>query len=149
MSAEAVQVGAARPHDRRYWALLASAALTTLALARLLVPDPRGLGTHTQLGLPPCAFFVLTGLPCPACGLTTCFAHMARGQLAAAIKANVFGVLLFAIVLAVPPLAVWAAARKRAFFETFARMHLGSVCIGLAVAALVAWFVRLGFILLR
>jgi hypothetical protein len=35
---------------------------------------PRTMSTHTQLGMPPCNFVVLTGKPCPSCGMTTSFA---------------------------------------------------------------------------
>src|SRR5262245_14043759 len=31
---------------------------------------PRTMATHTQLGMPPCNFVVMTGKPCPACGMT-------------------------------------------------------------------------------
>lgn len=149
MSAAAVQVGARPERSGFYWGLLGGSALCAIGVARALSPDPRGFGTHIQLGLPPCAFQAWTGLPCPACGLTTCFAHMARGQLTAAAEANTFGVLLFAIVLALPPLAVWAVLRKRAFFETFARMQISRVCIGLASLALVHWLVRVAWLLAR
>ncbi|MEJ2421337.1 MAG: hypothetical protein P8018_06370 [Acidobacteriota bacterium] len=30
--------------------------LAVMLLAHHLVPDPAGLGTHTELGLPPCGF---------------------------------------------------------------------------------------------
>jgi hypothetical protein len=33
--------------------------------------NPRTMATHTQLGMPPCNFVVMTGKPCPACGMTT------------------------------------------------------------------------------
>src|SRR5438132_6029980 len=39
----------------------------------------RRLETHMQLGLPPCNFRILTGLPCPSCGMTTSFALLVRG----------------------------------------------------------------------
>jgi hypothetical protein len=137
------------PHtDRGLWLLLGAASLSVLGVSRGLIPDARGVGTHTQLGMPPCGFLQLTGLPCPACGLTTCFAHLARGQLDRALHANALGVVLFACVLASLPLAMWASARKRAFFETFARMHIERLCIALACIALVQWFVRVACLLL-
>jgi hypothetical protein len=137
------------PHtDRGLWLLLAAAALCVLGASRGLVPDARGLGTHTQLGLPPCGFLTLTGLPCPACGLTTSFAHLARGQVNAALHANALGLVLFACVLASLPLAMWASARNRAFFETLARMHIVRLCIAFACLALVQWIARVGCLLL-
>jgi hypothetical protein len=43
--------------------------IALLATARWLTPDARGLGTHEQLGLPPCGFYLWYGLPCPSCGM--------------------------------------------------------------------------------
>src|SRR5689334_8800203 len=53
-------------------------------------PDgaPKTMATHTQLGIPPCSFVVLTGKPCPACGMTTSFALLVRGDVAASLRAN-------------------------------------------------------------
>jgi hypothetical protein len=65
----------------RFPAALVSGGLAALfAVSRWLQPDPSGHGTHLQLGLLPCTFFVLTGLPCPLCGATTSFALMADGR---------------------------------------------------------------------
>ena len=41
---------------------------------------PRVIATHQQLGLPPCTFLEVTGVPCPACGMTTSFALLVRGD---------------------------------------------------------------------
>jgi hypothetical protein len=139
---------AATALDRWLWLSLAVAALIVLGIARLLTPDARGFGTHLQLGLPPCGVLALTGLPCPACGLTTSFAHLARGQLTAALHANAFGVVLFACVLATLPLAMWASARNRAFFETFARMRVERIGLVLASMALLYWLSRTCWLLL-
>src|SRR3954447_16098360 len=46
---------------------------TVLGVACWLRPDPRGMGTHQQLGLPPCTFYLYTDVPCPSCGMTTSF----------------------------------------------------------------------------
>ena len=130
------------------WLLLALTALTAIAIARQLHPDARGFGTHTQLGIPACGFLALTGFPCPACGLTTCFAHMSRGQFTQALAANAIGVVMFGAVLVTPVFAVWAIARKRAFFETCARMRIDRVCIAFACALLLQWVVRVACLLL-
>jgi hypothetical protein len=134
--------------DRFLWFSVAVATAIVLGLARWLVPDPSGLGTHTQLGLPRCLFLVLTGLPCPACGLTTCFAHMARGELVSAWHSSALGVALFALLASALPFTVWAGVRQRAFFETCARMrvqHIGGVWL---CGLLVQWAVRVGCLLL-
>ncbi len=70
-------------------------ALGVLIVARLLTPDPSGLGTHEQLLFVPCAFHWITGLPCPMCGMTTAFALMARGEVLAALQASVLGPPLY------------------------------------------------------
>lgn len=67
-----------------------------LAAAWVLQPSSAGYGTHEQLFVIPCAFRWLTGLPCPACGLTTSFALMARGDVLMALGAHVLGPALYA-----------------------------------------------------
>lgn len=51
-----------------------------LGVAAWLKPDPRGFGTHEQLGSAPCGMLILTGYPCPTCGMTTAFSHFVRLQ---------------------------------------------------------------------
>ena len=55
---------------------------------------PLAQGTHRQLGLPPCMLHVVTGLPCPACGMTTSVALLAHGDVAAAWRTNWAGTLI-------------------------------------------------------
>ena len=61
---------------------------SALVLSALLQPSASGYGTHRQLCLPPCAFRMVTRLPCPFCGMTTGFAWMAKGQVRRAANAN-------------------------------------------------------------
>jgi hypothetical protein len=70
------------------------AAFALLVMARTLTPDSRGYGTHEQLGLAACGFARLTGVKCPTCGATTAWAHTVRGELPAALAANVGGTVL-------------------------------------------------------
>lgn len=65
----------------RVWAsVILLGCLALLGTACYLHPDPHGYGTHRQFGGGPCGMLVMTGLPCPTCGMTTAFAHTVRGQ---------------------------------------------------------------------
>ena len=65
-----------------------------LVVAAVLRPDPSGMGTHEQLGLPPCSFKSVFDLPCPTCGMTTAFTNAAHASPAAAFKGQPFGAFL-------------------------------------------------------
>src|SRR5262249_24172123 len=63
--------------------------------------------THLQLGLPPCTFRSLTGLPCPSGGMTTSFALLMHGDVENSLRANAVGTLLALCGLAFIP---WSLA---------------------------------------
>lgn len=88
-------------------------SLAVLGAAVMLTPDPRGFGTHEQLGLPQCSFLEYTGLKCPHCGMTTSLSYVVRGQWYAALRANPSGLILAAVLSAASPwcLAVAVAGR--------------------------------------
>ena len=100
--------------------LMALAFTVVLTLAFTLNPydadgNPRTMATHTQLGLPPCNFVTLTGRPCPACGMTTSFALLMKGDVLNSAKANWVGTALAATCLLGVPWAVGSAVRGRYF----------------------------------
>jgi len=49
---------------------------------------------------PLCLFKLLTGYPCPGCGLTHAFCDISHGHLSAAWKANPFGFFFYTLALA-------------------------------------------------
>jgi hypothetical protein len=65
-----------------------------MLVAAGLDPSPAGLGTHQQLGFPPCTLRILADIRCPSCGMTTAWAHFVRGQWARSLSANPGGFLL-------------------------------------------------------
>ena len=79
--------------------LLSTALVMVVLLARWLEPDPSGVGTHEQLGLAPCTFHWVLGLPCPFCGMTTAFSHLAHGHVVTAFVVQPAGALFFIGVL--------------------------------------------------
>ena len=72
---------------------------TLLAVAFCLNPDPRGMGTHEQLGLPPCTFAKLCGFRCPSCGMTTSWSYLTHGRIREAIQSSASGSLLACLAL--------------------------------------------------
>ena len=75
--------------------------------------QPRSMATHMQLGLPPCGMVLLTGRPCPACGMTTSFALLAHGDVPNSLHANWVGTLLALFWMALIPWGLASAIRGR------------------------------------
>ena len=96
-----------RREVRRVALILLLCGISILKVARWLHPDPRGWGTHEQLGkyffITPCLMPALTGYPCPTCGMTTAFAYTVRGRWISAFHAQPFGfgLALFTILMTV------------------------------------------------
>jgi hypothetical protein len=125
--------------------VLASVGIVGLVLlitARRLDPDPRGYGTHEQLGLTPCFFQQLTGHICPACGTTTAWAHALHGDLKQAASSNLGGTLLCGAALVVAPWLVAVAIAGRWLVTRPTLPLLLSVGSAWLVVALLGWFRR-------
>jgi hypothetical protein len=95
---------------------------------------PRTMSTHTQLGMPPCNFVSLTGKPCPSCGMTTSFALLVRGDVAASLRANWVGSIICVLWAATLVWSVAGAIRGRALFVPRGR---GDLVFTLVVGAVV------------
>lgn len=88
---------------RQLLAVIGCGLLAVFAIATWLEPDDRGFGTHERLGFPPCVFRNLTGVNCPHCGMTTCFANVVRGNFRTAWHANPAGIpLVIVFALSIP-----------------------------------------------
>ena len=101
--------------ERGSLAILAAGLIFVLGIAAWLTPNPSGLGTHQQLGLPPCTSLMVLGIRCPACGMTTSWALMIEGRIPEALAANLGGSLLFVVAfLSVPSIAwiFWTGNRR-------------------------------------
>lgn len=129
--------------DRLAFGAIALGAAAVLVVARLLAPSSGGVGTHRALGLPPCGFLVWTGVPCPSCGLTTAFAHLAHLELGPALRAHPLGLPLFVLALALVPLSVRAIVRGDALLPTIDRLAADRIALGLTLALLFTWLARL------
>lgn len=115
--------------------MIAAGLLAMLALAWRLEPNSRGMGTHQQLGLPPCTAIVLWGKRCPACGMTTSWAYLMEGRPLASWTTNAGGFVFAMISLVTAPwLAVLGYRGQKA-----ADWHVTALAIAM-VAALAVTF---------
>ena len=92
-------------------------AAAPLLVARMLTPSERGVGTHQQLGLPPCTFLWATGFPCPFCGMTTSWALAAHYEIARSIHTQPAGFALFVVCAAFVPILLALAITGRIAFR--------------------------------
>jgi hypothetical protein len=122
-------------------AVLAGGLLVVLAVAAWLTPDPSGIGTHQQLGFPPCTSVSVLGLRCPACGMTTSWALMSEGRISEALRANLGGAMLYLVALVSVPWLAWiclmGSVKARQIWGVFALS--GAAASMLMAFALWAW----------
>jgi hypothetical protein len=118
---------------------------TVFAIAIWLKPNPAGVGTHRQLGLPPCTFMLLTGgVPCPSCGMTTSFSHLIRGQVLGSLAANPVGTLLGTFCLLLIPYGLICGIWGRRLLIKDYEVFLSRCVIVLLVLLFAGWGLRLG-----
>jgi hypothetical protein len=87
-----------------------------------------------------CPLRRFTGLPCPGCGMTRAFAHLAKGEWSAAIHDHPLAPLL-AAELALAWAAWGAAAARLARLPLFARPEL--VALGHVAVLVAVWLGRM------
>jgi hypothetical protein len=132
----------------RLWvrAALAGLGLVLLALlttAACLTPNQAGMGTHQQLGLPPCSMVQLVGMRCPACGMTTSWAHLLKGHVLASFQANAGGALLGLTALAIVPWSLLTAWRGKWFWLVPSDELLLTGGLTIAGVTVLDWMMRL------
>ena len=127
---------------------IALGLIGVFAIALWLNPYENGharrMETHLQLGLPPCNFRLLTGMPCPSCGMTTSFSLLMHGDLENSLRANAVGTLLALFCLGLIPwslVSVWCG--RSLFIASLERAVTWVVIIFLALL-MIRWVIVLG-----
>jgi hypothetical protein len=143
ISSEACASPAYSRQDRAQYLTLLAMSSAALVIARILPPSPRGVGTHEQLGLPPCLFLKLTGLPCPSCGLTTSFAHAARLHFYDALVTQPFGLLAFGLTLLLIPLLCYLMRARVPWSRIIHARSAQAVTYTLLALYLIGWVYKI------
>lgn len=124
--------------------LVALGLAAVLTIGALLHPydennQPLRQETHRQLGLPPCSFYSVTGLPCPSCGFTTSFSLLMHADPVNSLRANTVGALLAMFCLVVVPWSLISALRGRYVLIRSAEKAIITSLIAFVVLMLVRW----------
>jgi hypothetical protein len=117
--------------------------IALLGVARWLEPSPQGYGTHQQLGLPQCSFQEQFGRRCPACGMTTSWAYLTRGNLVGSLSVNSGGTLLGLVALASGPWLLGSGLRGRWVGGTPHEYMVIAICVSVTLVILTDWGLRL------
>ena len=134
------RVAARRPIAARAVAAVVLAGCVALLSAAVWVtPDARGLGSHQQLGYPPCTTVALLGYPCPTCGMTTAFAHVVRGELLSAFNAHPAGLVLALTTILGCGVSLGVLITARIWVVNWYRVSPKWVALALALLVLGGW----------
>jgi len=131
---------------RSFLALMAVACGAVLAIAAWIHPydetgEPYSMATHTQLGMPPCNMVVMSGKPCPACGMTTSFSLLAHGDPLASMQANWVGTFLAIFAWSLIPWGLACAIRGRLVWVKNPELTLTIILSILLVLMVGRWIV--------
>ena len=125
--------------ERGVAAVVCAGALAGLVVAALLRPDPSGMGTHEQLGMTPCGWIRMYNVPCPACGMTTSFAHFARGSVFTAVVGPSAGAELAVPAAVKVFVGGYLAITGKPVFSLVRGVSGGYIALGLGLLIVAAW----------
>jgi len=114
-----------------------------VVLALFLEPDPRGFGTHEQLGMAPCRTLEWAGVPCPGCGVTTSVSLLWHGELWSSFVNQPFGFLLGVLVPLLALGAIVQSFRGHDLYRDASAFSWGRWLLGLGSVMLVAWIYKI------
>lgn len=140
--------GANRGETRRtaeHYLLLGAAALAivgVVTLSLLVEPDPRGFGTHEQLGMSPCRTMEVLGVPCPGCGVTTSVSLLWHGEPWGSFLNQPFGFLMGLLVPLTALLAIYRHLRGADLYADALKLGWGKPLMGLASVMVMAWIYK-------
>lgn len=138
------RIAALRPARARLTAASVFLGCSVLiALAAWLTPDDSGLGSHRQLGFPPCSMVTLVGYPCPTCGMTTAFAYSVRGKLLSAFHAQPAGLALALVTVLAASVALSVLVTGKVWAVNWYRVSPARVALAAVLLVLGAWGYKL------
>jgi hypothetical protein len=128
--------------DRAVAVVCVGAGAAATWLLAHAAPDPRGLGTHEQLGLRPCAWPTALGVPCPTCGITTAACHLVHLSPLQAVLVQPFGAALAAAGLALSIYAGYCLLTGRSLLDRIVLLPYGRLALWALALFAAAWLYK-------
>jgi hypothetical protein len=131
-------------YERAALLLAGGILVALLGIAAWLRPSQSGLGTHQQLGLPPCTMRVVFNLRCPSCGMTTSWSRLMHGNVLGSVQANAGGALLALTALVTGPWLTASGLWGRWLWGPPRELTVLGVAALVVIVTLADWSLRLG-----
>ncbi len=125
--------------ERLVLLLLVTVLVYVLSLLASLEPDPRGMGTHEQLGMAPCSWPIQYDMPCPTCGVTTSAVALLHLDPLTAFRIQPFGALFTLAGIWFGLLALRHVVRGRSLFARMAFWPWSWILVTATVVLLGSW----------
>ena len=119
--------------------------ITLLIVAFRLKPNPKGYGTHQQLGLTRCSFIEFFGIQCPSCGMTTSWSNLMNGRIIQSFRANPGGALLGICTIVFAPWLFVSGLIGRWFYRNPNMAWLFFGTLGICAVTTIQWVIRVTF----
>jgi hypothetical protein len=118
--------------DRRYRSLGVSLSASAVIGLSLVLSGP-------PLPFPGCLFRVITGLPCPSCGLTHAFIALGHGRVSEAFLDNIMSPLLFVTLIGILGVSVYESLAGRYLLQPLWARVKSKVLVGVLILAALSW----------
>lgn len=145
LSAEELREWRLRPDrvERIFFVLMGLGSALCIFLAMSIEPDPRGFGTHEQLGLAPCGMLETVGVPCPSCGMTTSWSLAAHGRVWDAVRNQPCGAALFFVAIGLLPLSLYVLSGRFSAFNWLLEHRALAWAVGFLVFFVLSWIYKI------
>jgi len=125
--------------DRIIALVVCAAGIAAVVVLARVVPDPRGYGTHEQLGMAKCSWPIHWGVPCPTCGATTAACLVVHLSPLRALAVHPFGAVVAASGIALAAVAGWCLLTRRSLALLLSRLPYGTIMICAVVLFFLSW----------
>jgi hypothetical protein len=138
-----VRLEKSRAAEKVTQCIILMVCVAAILVGRSLRPSPSGIGTHTELGFPPCGFYTITGIPCPTCGVTTAFVLATHLRFKDSLLTQPVGLLTFIVVCSAGICMVGLLLTGRSFLKLKVKVNAYTIAIPILGFIFLCWVYKI------